>query len=199
MAGIAESGINWRELFRVATWVLAALVLLLPLVAMQFTAEVVWDGPDFAVAGAFLFGACGAYELAARRTNDVSYLAAVGVVLLTAVLLIWVNLAVGIIGSEGNPANLMYGGTLCVGIIGAIVARFRPRGMARALTATAVAQTVVGIVALVAGLGSTAANWPAVIVVLTGFFAALWLASAWLFRRAARKQETARSVGGRSP
>ena len=60
--------------------------------------------------------------------------------------------------------------------------------MARALAVTALAQALVGVIALIAGLGSTGANWPRVIVVLTGFFAALWLLSAWLFRKAAREQ-----------
>jgi hypothetical protein len=60
--------------------------------------------------------------------------------------------------------------------------------MARVLAATALAQTFVGVIALMAGLGSTGANWPRVIVVLTSFFSALWLISAWLFRKAAREQ-----------
>ncbi len=60
--------------------------------------------------------------------------------------------------------------------------------MAHALVATALAQASVGLIALVAGLGSTGANWPGSIVFLTGFFAALWLISAWLFRKAAREQ-----------
>jgi hypothetical protein len=40
-------------------------------------------------------------------------------------------------------------------------------------------------------LGSTGASWPGAIVFLTGFFAALWLVSAWLFRKAAREQTSA--------
>jgi hypothetical protein len=46
----------------------------------------------------------------------------------------------------------MYIGVLAVGIIGAIVARFRPHGMARALFATALAQALVAVIALLAGL-----------------------------------------------
>jgi hypothetical protein len=101
------------------------------------------------------------------------------------------NLAVGIIGSEDNPANLMYGGVLAVAIVGAVVARFQPHGMARALVATALAQALAGAIALMAGWGSTGANWPQVIVILTLFFAALWLGSAWLFRKAAGEQTSA--------
>jgi hypothetical protein len=171
--------------------VIAALILLLPLVAMQFTDEVDWDETDFVVMGAMLFAACGTYELAARMTGNVAYRAAVGVAVVAAFILVWMNLAVGIIGSEDNPANLMYGGVLAVAILGALVVRFQPRGMARTLAATALAQALVGVIALIAGLGSTGANWPRVIVVLTAFFAALWLLSAWLFRKAAREQTSA--------
>jgi hypothetical protein len=153
---------------------------------------VVWDETDFAVMGAMLLAACGAYELAARTTGNVAYRAAVGVAAVAAFILVWMNLAVGIIGSEDNPANLMYAGVLAVGILGGLIVRFRADGMARALAATALAQVLVGVIALIAGLGSTGANWPRVIVVLTGFFAALWLASAWLFRQAAREQTSAR-------
>jgi hypothetical protein len=183
----AMHGSRWR----VVIWGTAALLLLLPLIAMQFTNEMNWDETDFIVFGAMLFGACGVYELAARMTPNFAYRAAVGVAVVAAFILIWMNLAVGIIGSEDNPANLMYGGVLAIAITGAFIVRFRPHGMARVLVATAFAQALVGVIALVAGLGSTGENWPRVIVVLTSFFAALWLVSAWLFRRAAREQPPA--------
>jgi hypothetical protein len=162
--------------------------LLLPLIAMQFTHEVNWDETDFIVFGAMLVGACGAYELATRMTGNTAYRAAVGVAVVAAFLLIWINLAVGIIGSEDNPANLMYGGVLAVGIIGAVIARFQQHGMARTLVGMALAQALVAVLALIFRWGSDGENWPQVIVVLNGFFAALWLGSAWLFRRAARER-----------
>jgi hypothetical protein len=89
--------------------------------------------------------ACGTYELAARMTGNSAYRAAVGVAVAAAFILVWMNLAVGIIGTEDNPANLMYGGVLAVGIIGALIARFQPDGMARALFATALAQALVAV------------------------------------------------------
>lgn len=163
-----------------AVWGIAALVLLLPLLAMQLTEEVAWDLADFAIFGGMLVGACGTYELAARVTGNRAYRAAVGVALAAAFILVWMNLAVGIIGNEENPANLMFGGVLAVGIIGAIIARFQPQGMGRAMVATALAQASVAVIALIAGLGYT--------LILTAFFVALWLTSAGLFRRAARGQ-----------
>jgi hypothetical protein len=191
-----ENGGGRRGRFwRIAPWAIAGLIFLLPLVAMQFTDRIDWDETDFAVIGAMLLGACGAYELAARVTRNSAYRAAVGVAVVAAFILVWMNLAVGIIGSEDNPANLMYGGVLAVAILGALVVRLEPGGMARALAATALAQVSVGVIALVAGLGSTGANWPRVIVVLTAFFAALWLVSAWLFWKAAQVQTSREGAG----
>lgn len=160
--------------------------MLLPLVAMQLTSEMTWDGADFAIMGAMLLAACGAVELAARGSGGTAYPTAVGVAVVTALVLIWINLSVGIVGSEDDPANLMYGGVLAVGILGALVGRFRPRGMARAMVATALAQALAGVLALVAGRGSAGANSPGPVLVLTIMFAGLWLLSAWLFQRAAR-------------
>lgn len=110
---------------------IAARTLLLPLAAMQFTSQVVWDAADFAAFGAMLLGACGVYELAARMTGNAAYRAAVGVAVVAAVILIWMNLAIGIIGSENSPANVMYGGVLAVRMLAALTVRFRPCGMAR--------------------------------------------------------------------
>lgn len=194
MAAKPERGVRRRaRIWRVARWASAAILLLLPLAAMQLTDAVDWDETDFLVFGAMLFGAFLTYEIAATTTANIAYRAAVGVAVIAAFILIWINLAVGIIGSEDNPANLMYGGVLAVALLGVLIARFRPDGMARALATTAGAQGLVGLIALVAGLGSRGANWPGPIVVLTIFFAALWLASAWLFRKAGREHASTRS------
>ncbi|MCH8913537.1 MAG: hypothetical protein IIA33_08235 [Planctomycetes bacterium] len=167
-----------------------AFILLLPLLAMQFTDEVVWDLADFAVAGVLLFGTGLTYELIARKAGPIAHRAAVGVAVAAALLLVWINLAVGIIGNEGNPANLMYIGVLVVGIIGALIARFQPHGMARALFATALAQMLVAVIALAARLGTSGPVWPRDVLIATGFFATLWLGSALLFRRASATDPT---------
>ena len=187
MAGNTQDGGGRRgHRWRIAAWAVAALILLLPLVAMQFTDEVNWDVVDFAFAGALLVGTGITYELAVRKTGDTAYRAAVGVALAAAFILVWVTGAVGIIGTESDDANLMYGGVLAVGIIGAIIARFQPHGMARALFATALAQALIAVIALAAGLGSTGPIWPLDILALSGFFVALFVGSALLFRKAAR-------------
>ncbi|MFC1475811.1 hypothetical protein ACFLQW_02270 [Candidatus Zixiibacteriota bacterium] len=134
--------------------------------------------------------------LKARKPDNTAYKSAVGVALAAAFFLFWVNGAVGVIGDPNDDANMMYGGVLAVGFIGALIARFQPQGMARALFATALAQALVAVIALIAGLGTTGPIWPWDILIATGFFAALWAGSAWLFRKAARERPPASTGPG---
>ena len=174
------------NLWRIALWGGAAVLLLLPLLAMQVSDEVQWGPLDFVVMGALLFGTALAFDLAVRRSGSWTYRLAAGVALAAAFLLIWINLAVGIIGDEGEAANLLYLGVLAVGIGGALLARFEAAGMARAMMLAAIAVAVVGVVALAAGWGATGPRWPLDVAGLTVFFAAMFGGSAWLFRQAAR-------------
>ena len=85
---------------RLIVWAgVVALLLLVPLVRMQFTEEVNWDLFDFALMGALLFGTGLAYELLTKKASKTTaYRVAVGVALAAAFLLVWVQGAVGIIG-----------------------------------------------------------------------------------------------------
>ena len=74
-----------------------AAILLVPLAAMQVTDEVNWGLEDFAVAGALLAGTGLLYVAAARRVANGRRRLAVGLVLGAALLLIWAELAVGIV------------------------------------------------------------------------------------------------------
>ncbi len=85
----------------------------------------------------------------------------------------------------------MYFGVLAVGIIGAIIARFQPHGMAPALFATALAQALVVVIALIAGKHQSSVSSVPEIVILNGFFVALFVGSALLFRYATREQLSA--------
>jgi hypothetical protein len=169
----------------------AAFILLLPLVAMQITDEVVWNLADFAVAGVVLVGTGLTYALIARKAGNIAYRAAVGVAIATTLILLWMMGAVGVIGEDGDRADLMYLGVLAVGIIGAVIARLQPHGMARALLATALAQALVAVIALIAGKHQAPISSVWEILGLNGFFVALFIGSAWLFRHAARNQPPA--------
>jgi len=180
--GGGRQGFPWR----IAAWAGAVVLLLLPLVAMQVSDEVQWGPLDFAVAAILLFGTALGIDLAVRRSGSGVYRLAAALALVGALLLIWINLAVGIIGDEGDRANLLYLGVLAVGLGGALLARFEAGGMARAMLLTAIAVAIVGIVALAAGWGATGPRWPLDVAGLTAFFAAVFGGSAWLFHQAAR-------------
>lgn len=178
-----------RNIFLIA--LATALILLLPFLAMQFSDKVNWSLSDFVVAGGLLFGSGLAYELIARRGGGSRYRAAVGVAVAATLLMVWVNLAVGIIGSEDNPLNLMYFWVIGVGIVGAVAARLKPRGMALAMFAMAIALAIVGAVTLIVlrpALASTAALRDVMkTLTLDGFFAMLFTVSGLLFRQAGAK------------
>lgn len=177
---------------RLSVWaVVVALLLMIPLVAMQFTEEVNWDLSDFFIMGCLLFGVGLAYELIARRSEKTVYRVACALGLAAALLLCWVNGAVGIIGNEGNPANLMYAGVFLAGVVGAFVARLRSNGMALTLFVMAIVQLSVPVIALLIWPPRTT-SWGAAdvsgVFVFNAFFAALFFGSALLFRHAARER-----------
>lgn len=161
---------------RIAAWSLAAALLLAPAIAMRFTDEVDWTASDFVIAGILIGGTGGLFELAVRFFPNAAYRGGVGVALAAAFLLTWINGAVGIIGSETNPANDLFALVPLVAFAGAMVGGFKARGMARAMVAAAAAQLAIGVAALFMGF---------FILPITAFFMMFWLFSAWLFRRAA--------------
>ena len=173
----------------------AALLLMVPLLAMQVTDEVDWGVADFVLAGVFLVAGGLLVSRAARKVGTNAYRAAVGVALAAAFLLVWLVGGVGVIGEDGDRADLMYAGVLAVEVVGALAARFRPEGMARALLATALATALVAVIALIAGKHEAPVTSVAELLGLNGIFVALFTASAWLFRRAAREPTTADAVG----
>ncbi|MDB5182178.1 MAG: rane protein [Candidatus Saccharibacteria bacterium] len=75
-----------------------ALVLLMPLLAMQFTDEVKWDLTDFATIGALLIGGGLIFEAVTTRV-DAKYRAVIAIAVAAAVLLVWIEFAVGIFGT----------------------------------------------------------------------------------------------------
>jgi hypothetical protein len=76
-----------------------ALILLVPLVAMQLSDEVAWDLTDFIIIGCLLIGTGLIYELIAKKVSSVKYRAAIALALLAALLLVWAELAVGVFGT----------------------------------------------------------------------------------------------------
>lgn len=91
---------NFNLTQRVATVIgIVALVLLIPLVAMQFTKEVNWDLTDFITMGILLFITGMGIEIVTRKVQSTKLKLALTLTILFILFLIWAELAVGIFGT----------------------------------------------------------------------------------------------------
>jgi hypothetical protein len=173
-----------KNIIRLA--IVTVCILMIPLIAMQFTDEVTWSVFDFIIMGGLIFGAGLAYELIAKRSGAIAYRVAVGMALGGMFLLIWLNMAVGIIGSEENPINLLYALILVIGFLGSIIARLQPQGMVRVMFAMAAVQMLIPVIALFVVSPEIIRGEPMNgigIFVLNGLFATLFTGSGLLFRQ----------------
>ncbi len=171
--------------WRVLGWGAAVAVILAPLVAMQFTSEVNWTLFDFAFAIVLIGGVGLLFELVVRTSGNWAYRGGGALALAAGFLLVWINGAVGIIGNEDNPANLVFLAIIAMAVGGTVGAGGKASGMARAMFLTGVVQAFVG--GFVFAFDSSAEPPGRVgLLVLIEVFAAMWLVSALLFRRAAR-------------
>lgn len=161
-------------------------VLLIPAAAMLFKVKGwAWDASDFIVFWVLIAGVILTYKVVTRTAGSVYRLAA-GTALGAACMLIWVNGAIGLIGSEDNPSNMMYGGVLALGVLGALLARLEPLGMSWALFTTALAQFLVPVIALLIRPDDFSPGVVKVFV-LNFVFVLLFAASGLLFRTSAGK------------
>ena len=74
-------------------------ILMIPFIAMQFTDEVNWQIFDFILMGSLLFLVGLVLDLVIRKVKKLPYRVAISVVIVLTFLLIWAELAVGILGS----------------------------------------------------------------------------------------------------
>lgn len=188
MTSAMRSGFAWGTALRRLAWGGAAFLLLLPLVAMQFTDEVKWGPEDFIIMGTLLAACAGIVDRATRMTDNLAYLAGAAVAVGTSFLLIWVNLAAGIIGD--GPPNLMFFGVILIAAAGSVAVRFRPRGTALAMLAAAAAEGLVAAVVLATGWGFDQPPGPYRMVAGILIFALPWLLAAALFRAASKGRST---------
>lgn len=77
----------------------ASVILLVPLVAMQFTSEVNWSVLDFVVGGFLLLGTGLVCEFVLRKVVKTWHRIAICAGVLVALLLTWAEIAVGIFGT----------------------------------------------------------------------------------------------------
>ena len=165
-----------RTMLRVALWSLAALMV--PLVASRIVQGWNWRPSAFVFVYVLFFATGMAYALIARKMGAWSYKAGVGLALATGFALGWSNMVH--VADSGNPANLWYYSVLAVGLLGALLARLKARGLAWTMF------TMAATLALIAAVLPSGAPPELARNMVVGHVGAvgLFLASGLLFRHA---------------
>ena len=164
---------------RLLMWTGALAIWLVPLVAKQFTDEVQWSTFDHIVWAFMLAIPATIIDLVSRMTGNWAYRGAVVIALGTSFVITWANLAVGIVGNEENPVNLIFFGVVAIALLGSPLVGFKAARLRWVFYLTAAAQALSALVALRA---------EPFVLVFCGVTTALWLTAATLFGRAARDE-----------
>jgi hypothetical protein len=177
MNGMVETaGTRWN-VWRVARWSVAALMLLTPVVMMQVEGSGWnWGVGDFVFAAVMIGGTGLLYELAERVSGNRAYRAGMALALITSFLTVWTTIV------RDDDTGIGYFLLIMAAAVGGFACRFRSDGMARAMLGIAAMQMLYGVA--IATAPSTADS-PVRVLLFNGFFAFLWLAAGGLFRKAA--------------
>lgn len=164
------------------------MLLIIPLVAMWYTDAVQWTLGDFLVAGALLLGSGSLFVYLRSKSSDTYHQFGTVVLVLSSLLLIWVNLAVGIIASETHPANQLYAIVVAVAFLGGLLVRFRASAMAKVMQFAAVVQLSIPLVAyLFLAPALNRSEWTVALLTNAMFVAFYWL-SGWLYAVSATRK-----------
>lgn len=153
-------------------WLIIPAILLLP-----WLGNWPWTRSDYVVMGLMLGSVGLGIEFLVRQSGSTAYRLGAVMAVIAAFLTVWVNLAVGMIGSEDNPYNLLFFAVLLAAALGGILVRLKARGMAMAMLVTAILQAAAGLAGMPADMRGG--------IFSTGF-SGLWLLSAALFWAASR-------------
>jgi len=184
-----KQGSIFRPILIVA--VITGILLLVPLVAMQFTDQVVWTAVDFIVMGLLLFTIGCSFVIATRRAPNTLYKIAMALGLGATLFMIWVNLAVGIIGSGPHFGNWMYVLVVVVGLVGTLRSRLQAKGMEQTMYAMALTLFFIAGVALMMGMDQYSGSSLMEILGVTVFLSSPFAIAGVLFRYAGEEKSGA--------
>jgi hypothetical protein len=145
-----------------------------------------WTLGDFIFMYVLVAGAATLFELARRKAaGNSTYTWAAGLAFAGLFLLVWINGAVGIIGD--SDINMLYAAVPLTLVLGTIISRLKASGMSVTLFATALVQALIPVIAYAI---HTPGFSPGVleVIILNGFFVAVFAGSALLFRKASPHQ-----------
>lgn len=159
-------------------------LLLLPLVGNLTVEGWNWKWNDFLAAWVVFTLTTAFFRfLLTRQLGNLAYKLGAACAVLTGFVILWVTMAVQIIG-EDNPGNVLYLFTLLGGLIGGLFVRFRAAGLARVAFAMALALLAIPAVAVVRWPADFSPGYPQVQLLSAGL-AAMFVAAGLFFRRAA--------------
>ena len=157
--------------WRLIGWGVIAALLSLPAI-LRFP----WTAFDF-ILRSVLLGSVGlGIEFFVRRSGSTFARLGAAVAVIGAFLTIWVNLAVGMIGAQDNPYNLLFIGLLVAVALGGFAVRLKPSAMVWLLSSAALLHRAIAL----GGLSADPGGAP-----FAAFFAIFWLLGAALYRGAA--------------
>ena len=164
-------------------------LLLIPIVASFFVKGFLWTTSDYVFAFILFLVPTLVYRIITRTATNFKYRLAIAFALLTGFATVWINLAVGIIGSEDELINLVYFGVLALGLIGANIVRFKPEGMVKVMAVMTAALIPITFAALVLGYQNLPHSSVMQIIGVNAFFGVLYAQSAFLFKYASEKSD----------
>jgi len=184
-----------KSLYRSIFWVavITLLILSVPLVAMRFTDEVNWSLTDFIIMGSLIFSTGLSYVMLTRSSSNTISRIAFAMAIASTFLIVWVNLAVGLIGSGPNAANLMYAGIVAIVIIGTFISRLTTKGMEWVMFTATIALVLFAAIQLLTKMNEYPGSSVTEIIAVNGFFAILFGISGLLFRYVTMKQLSTRN------
>ncbi len=164
------------------------LLLLFPLYGEFYIDGWNWGPMGFVAAFVMIFSTLLIWELITRKSTSKFYKTGVGLAMFGCFAIIWWNLAVGFIGWEDNPINILFFLIVLIALGWGIVAKFNSKWSERAMYVTAAAQFVAPIIGLLMWQGATTFREGGAIEILTRnlFFVLIWIMAALCFRYAAK-------------
>ncbi len=111
------------------TCFIPVLILIIPYFAMHTGNAVKWSGMDFLVAGVLLGASTLSFFILVNKRRSIFYVMGLIISLFCALLVIWANLAVGLLGTPDNPVNFIFYLLLLGGVIIGLAGKFSSRAL----------------------------------------------------------------------
>jgi hypothetical protein len=170
-------------------------MLLVALLGNRFVEGWNWNPGAFVLLWVVLAVAALVYKLIATSVSAVpAHRLAAALAVLAGFLIFWMSIGPKIIGEE-NPGNLLYVLAILLGLVGVAFSRLQPARLAKVAFGMAAALLVIPVAAVLLWPSNFDHGYPKV-QLMSSVFAAVFVASGLLFRRAAHQTpSTARTVG----